>query len=86
MSNVAWEDTERIAELLAALPPAPHGWAAAAQELPFARASLDGLLARAREDSELRARLLADLEAALAEEGIPATPAVISLARISLEQ
>ena len=86
MSNVAWDETERIAELLAALPPAPHGWAAAAQELPSARASLDGLLARAREDSELRARLLDDLEGALAGEGVSPTPAVISLARISLDR
>lgn len=79
------DDTERIAQLLAALPPAPLGWVAAAQELPFARASLDGLLARAQQDGALRARLLADLESALADEGIPATPAVISLARLHLQ-
>ena len=80
------DDTERIAELLAALPPAPRGWTVAAQELPLARASLADLLERARENSELRVRLLADLETALAEEGIPATPAAVSLARIHLER
>ncbi|HZT16825.1 MAG TPA: hypothetical protein VFA19_12845 [Gaiellaceae bacterium] len=77
-------ETERLAELLAALPPVPTGWVEAAQELPAARRSLDVLLERALADRELRARLLADLERALAAEGIEATPAVVSLARIRL--
>ncbi len=84
MRDVGTHDAERLAELLAMLPPVPTGWAEAAQELPAARRSLDGLLGRAAADRELRARLLADLERALAAEGIPATPAVVSLARIRL--
>jgi hypothetical protein len=42
----------------------------AAQELPTARAALDQLVARAEADAELRGRILADLEAAFAAEGI----------------
>lgn len=84
MTEPGTNDTEQLAELLATLPPAPQGWVEAAQQLPAARASIDALLERALEDRELRERLLADLEAALADEGIPATPAAVSLARIRL--
>ena len=42
---------------------------AAAQQLPQARAAFDSLLARAAADAELRARLVADLEAALRRRG-----------------
>lgn len=77
-------DTERLAELLAALPPAPQGWVEAAQELPAARRSLDGLIARAEADGALRRRLIADLEATLTDEGIAVTPALLSLARARL--
>ena len=62
-------DDERIAQLLAALPPAPRGWVEAAQELPLARARLDEIVARAEADARFRARVLADLEGALASEG-----------------
>jgi len=85
MTEPGSNDTERLAELLAALPPAPAGWVQAAQQLPAARISIDALLTRALEDRELRERLLADLEAALADEGVPATPASVSLARVRLE-
>ena len=61
---------EELARLLAVLPPAPAGWVEAAQELPRLRAGLDVLVARAEQDAELRARLVSDLEAALAESGI----------------
>jgi hypothetical protein len=62
-------DLERIARLLAALPPAPRGWVEAAQELPVARERLDDLVARAETDERFRQIVLADLEGALAAEG-----------------
>ena len=65
---------ERVAELLRALPPAPQGWVAAAQELPLARAELDEIVARAEADAEFRAALVADLEAALAATGVELEP------------
>jgi hypothetical protein len=62
-------DEERLAELLRALPPAPEGWVRAAQELPFARAQLDDIVARAEADLEFRRALFADFERALRTEG-----------------
>ena len=78
-------DIETIARLLAALPPAPEGWVAAAQQLPAARAAFDSLLAQAKADAELRARLLAALEATLAQAGIAPTPRFVELARERLQ-
>ena len=57
----------------------------AAQQLPHARAAFDSLLERAEADAELRQRLVADLEAALAEAGILATPGFIERARERLQ-
>jgi hypothetical protein len=74
-------DEERIAELLHVLPPAPAGWVAAAQELPRARAEIGGLVERARADAEYRVRLLADIEAALAAEGLEPRPPLVELIR-----
>ena len=62
-------DETRLAELIAALRPAPEGWVTAAQELPLARRSLDEIVARAEADAAFRAALVADLEAALSREG-----------------
>ena len=76
-----FDDTERLALLLAALPPVPPGWVAAAQELPQAVRSLDDLLARAEADRALRDRLVADLESALASEGITVSAGIVSIAR-----
>lgn len=78
-------EIDQIARLLAALPPAPEGWVAGAQQLPRARATFDSLLERATADAELRARLLADLEAALLEAGINLTPRFVELARERLQ-
>ena len=72
---------EHIAELLRALPPAPPGWVEAAQELPRARAEIDSLAARAQADAAFRATLLADLEAALAAEGVEPRAALVELLR-----
>lgn len=76
---------DEIARLLAALPPAPVGWVAAAQQLPAARGAFDSLLERAAADAELRTRLVADLEAALLEAGITPTPRFVELARERLQ-
>ena len=77
-------DEERIGELLRRLPPAPEGWVRAAQELPAARAALDGLVARAEADAELRQRILADLEAAVAAEGVEPSSVVLAELRTRL--
>jgi hypothetical protein len=71
---------ERLAELLALLPPAPSAWVEAAQELPLARATLDEIVARAEADAAFRQALVADLESALAAEGFePKRPLVEAL-------
>ncbi len=75
------ENIEELARLLAVLQPAPGGWVEAAQELPRLRAGLDVLVARAEQDAELRARLVSDLESALAESGIEPTPRILDEAR-----
>jgi type VI protein secretion system component VasF len=69
MTRTPQFDEERLADLLRALQPAPQAWVQAAQELPLARAELDQIVARATADAEFRARLVADLESALAQEG-----------------
>ncbi|MFL6010524.1 MAG: hypothetical protein ACJ734_01895 [Gaiellaceae bacterium] len=76
---------ERLARLIRALPPAPLGWVQAAQELPFARAELDEIVARAEEDAAFRERLIADLEGALAAEGYERDPAVLAALRVRLK-
>jgi hypothetical protein len=76
---------ERLARLLRALPPAPTGWVRAAQELPFTRGELDEIVARAEADAAFRARLVADLEAALAAEGFERDPAVLAALRVRLD-
>jgi len=78
-------DEERIAELLRLLPAPPQGWVRAAQELPQARAEIDQIVARSEADAAFRARLVADLEAALEAEGIPVTSSVVAALRSSLE-
>ncbi len=72
---------ERLAELLALLPPAPQGWVEAAQELPLARPGLDRLVARAEADARFRELLIADLEAAFAQEGVEDDPATVEAVR-----
>ena len=74
-------DEERIGELLRALPPAPVGYVEAAQELPRARAEIDGLVERAKTDIAFRAALLADIEAALLAEGVEPRPMLVDLLR-----
>jgi hypothetical protein len=84
MPNHYFEE-ERIAELLRALPPAPEGWVRAAQELPLARMGLDEIVRRAEEDAAFRASLVADLEGALAAEGIEPDRALLEAVRDRLD-
>ena len=63
-------DEERIGMLLRLLRPAPEGWVRAAQELPGARKTFDDIVERAEADRAFRTALIADLELALAAEGI----------------
>jgi hypothetical protein len=77
-------DEQRIAALLRRLPPAPAGWTLAAQELPKVRTEIAALVARAEEDAAFRERVVADLEAALAAEGIDPTPSVLAAVRARL--
>jgi hypothetical protein len=78
-------DEERLALLIRALPPAPAAWVRAAQELPLAKSELDEIVARAEADADFRARLVADLEAALEVEGYERDPAVIELLKVRLK-
>jgi hypothetical protein len=79
-------DEERLAEVLRRLPAPPEAWVRAAQELPTARAALDTLVARAESDAAERARIVADLEAALAAEGVEPTSPLVSELRERLSQ
>ena len=64
---------ERLAALLALLPPEPEAWLEAARQLPAARAQIDGIVERAERDAEYRSRVVSDLEQALAASGIEPT-------------
>lgn len=84
MNEDRWHE-ERLAELLALLRPAPPGWIRAAEELPSLRRTLDDLVARAEADAAFRADLIADLEQALAAEGVEPSPRVVEELRNRLE-
>jgi len=71
-------EEERLGALLRMLQPAPAGWVEAAQELPAARHSLDEIVARAEADAAFRAALIADLEAALTDEGFESDRRIVS--------
>ena len=62
-------DEEALAGLLNELREPPRPWIDAAMQLPAARASLDGLVARAEADAAYRAQVLGGLEDALRAEG-----------------
>jgi hypothetical protein len=77
-------DEERIGELLRRLPPPPQGWVEAAQLLPRARRILDSIVSRAEADLEYRRVVLADLEAAVAAEGVEPRPQIVDELRTRL--
>ena len=70
-------DHDTLGKLIAALSPAPDGWVRAAQELPSARRGIDDIVDRAVADAAYRARVVADLESALAEAGIEPSPPLL---------
>lgn len=72
---------EILAELLRAMPPAPAAWVEAAQELPLARRTLDEIVSRAEADAAFRQALVADLESALAAEGVEPTRPLLDAIR-----
>jgi hypothetical protein len=76
MSENPWNE-ERLGVLLRLLRPAPRGWVEAAAELPRLRAVLDDLVERAETDAAFRATVVADLEAALAREGVEPTARLV---------
>lgn len=61
---------ERVAELIAALPPAPAGWVEAAVELPLASAAIEEIAARCLAEEGARQAALADLEEVLRQAGV----------------
>jgi hypothetical protein len=79
-------DEVRLGELLGLLPPAPAGWVQAAQEMPEARRQLDEIVELARADADFRARVVEDLEAALAAAGYTPEPALLDAVRARLPE
>jgi hypothetical protein len=77
MTENHWNE-ERLAELIALLPPAPTAWVRAAQDLPALRRVFSDIVARAEADAAYRATVIADLEAALGAEGIEPSPRILS--------
>jgi hypothetical protein len=75
---------QRIAELLAELPPAPGAWLRAAQELPRARREIERLATLASTDAELRAAVLADTTGTLRCAGLEPAPRVVAQLRARL--
>ncbi|MDX6424689.1 MAG: hypothetical protein QOD52_94 [Gaiellaceae bacterium] len=70
-------DHDMLGRLIAALPPAPDAWVRAAQELPAARRGIDDIVDRAVADAAYRARVVANLESALADVGVEPTPPLL---------
>lgn len=77
---------ERLAALIALLPPPPTHWVQAAVEVPRARAAIDELVARAISDQQLRQTILADLEEALRDAGVDPRPDVTKSLRARLSE
>ena len=59
----------RLAELLAALGPAPEDWVRKAERIAIEQTQLPDILARADSDPGFRAKLLEDAEGALEQAG-----------------
>jgi hypothetical protein len=70
-------DHDTLGRLIAALRPAPDAWVRAAQELPAARRGIDDIVDRAVADAAYRARVVANLESALADVGLEPTPPLL---------
>ncbi len=85
MSENTWNE-ETLGKLLGLLKPAPRAWADAAAELPRLRAVFDDLVERAEADAAFRSVVIADLEAALAREGVQPTTRRLEALRSRLSQ
>ena len=85
MSESAWSE-ERLAALLHMMKSAPRGWVDAAAQLPRLRAVLDDLVERAETDAAFRAAVIADLEAAVAREGLEPTDRALRELRTRLSK
>ena len=72
---------ERLAELLAELPPAPAAWVQEAAALPRLRREADRLVALCEADAIFRAAVLEDLEQALEAAGVEPTPGLVAALR-----
>jgi hypothetical protein len=77
-------DEERMGALLSELREPPSAWIAAAKQLPAARGEIEVMVARAAKDSEYRASVLADLEAALRSEGRSPEPNLVAALRAGI--
>jgi hypothetical protein len=77
---------ETLADLIAALPPAPAAWVQSAVELPQVRAVMDELVARASSDSQARGSILADLEEALRGRGVEPRRETLEQLRVRLSR
>jgi hypothetical protein len=75
---------ERIAVLLAELPPAPATWIRAARELPRAEREIERLATLARGDGALHDWLLEDPAGALRRAGLEPAPRVVAKLRARL--
>ena len=75
---------QQLARFIASLPPAPSAWVRAAQEMPAARAAIDGLVERAQADAAERQIVLDDLEASLRQAGVEPRRAVVDEVRARL--
>jgi hypothetical protein len=76
---------EQLGRLLGTLPPAPHGWVAAAAELPRARRALAGIETELEGETQ-RAAVTERLEQALAEAGHEPTPELVRALRRELDR
>ena len=86
MSDTFGFDEERLGELRVPCLRRPPRRFEAAQELPAARSGIDEIVERARVDSEFRARLVADLEAAVAAAGYEPSDELLERVRACLPE
>jgi hypothetical protein len=79
-------DEEKLARLLAALPPAPPAWIEAAAALPQTRRDADRIVALAEADQEFQRAASADLAAALRNAGYEPSEALLAAIRERLHR
>jgi hypothetical protein len=74
-------EEERLARLLAVLPPAPSAWVEAAAALPRTRRDAERIVDLAEADQEFREAAIADLEEALKLRGYEPTERLLAAVR-----